>query len=73
MTEARCALYARVSSEAQARDNTIASQVIEITSSRTHDIAADEQRSTAILRALGFKGIKGRIRVFYVSDEEPGQ
>src|SRR5258705_8504083 len=27
MTEARCALYARVSSEAQARDNTIASQV----------------------------------------------
>ncbi|WP_292527014.1 recombinase family protein [Mesorhizobium sp.] len=27
MTEARCALYARVSSEAQTRDNTIASQV----------------------------------------------
>ena len=27
MTEARCALYARVSSEAQARDNTIVSQV----------------------------------------------
>ena len=28
MTETRCALYARVSSEAQARDNTIASQVM---------------------------------------------
>ncbi|MFD2052011.1 recombinase family protein [Mesorhizobium calcicola] len=28
MTETQCALYARVSSEAQARDNTIASQVI---------------------------------------------
>ncbi|MER9250136.1 hypothetical protein [Mesorhizobium sp. M0590] len=27
MTETRCALYARVSSEAQTRDNTIASQV----------------------------------------------
>lgn len=28
MTETRCALYARVSSEAQTRDNTIASQVV---------------------------------------------
>ena len=28
MTDVRCALYARVSSESQARDNTIASQVI---------------------------------------------
>jgi hypothetical protein len=27
MTDAQCALYARVSSESQARDNTIASQV----------------------------------------------
>ena len=27
MTEGACALYARVSSESQARDNTIASQV----------------------------------------------
>ena len=27
MTEGQCALYARVSSESQARDNTIASQV----------------------------------------------
>ena len=28
MTDVRCALYARVSSESQARDNTIASQLI---------------------------------------------
>ena len=27
MTDVQCALYARVSSESQARDNTIASQV----------------------------------------------
>ena len=38
MTEARCALYARVSSEAQARDNTIASQVTAL----QERIAADD-------------------------------
>ena len=31
MTEGACALYARVSSESQARDNTIASQVMRAT------------------------------------------
>jgi site-specific DNA recombinase len=38
MTETRCALYARVSSEAQTRDNTIASQVIAL----QERIAADD-------------------------------
>jgi hypothetical protein len=58
MTEGQCALYARVSSESQARDNTIASQVaalrerIAVETSNSNRITATWMKATVVRSCL---------------------